>query len=245
MADNFGGGENIYYDENSNIVLIDPNSVKDSKGLKKDRVIKQENLVMYANLIAKSVPRTKLAGGQDLETSISNTTVATINFLKPTDKNVFDTSYTDEFTGAGSSQGQGINQIKFNNGQNPQQINFVDTQILGIRDINVDIKFNGVPTVSMTLVDVQGKSLFQTGGNSPYSVFLYYPYPLFELVLKGFYGKAIKYELMLLNFQASFEASTGNYIVNLKFIARTSAMLDDIRLGYLFALPQHPKCTNY
>ena len=237
MADNFGGGENIYYDENSNIVLIDPNSVKDSKGLKKDRVIKQENLVMYANLIAKSVPRTKLAGGQDLETSISNTTVATINFLKPTDKNVFDTSYTDEFTGAGSPQGQGINQIKFNNGQNPQQINFVDTQILGIRDINVDIKFNGVPTVSMTLVDVQGKSLFQTGGNSPYSVFLYYPYPLFELVLKGFYGKAIKYELMLLNFQASFEASTGNYIVNLKFIARTSAMLDDIRLGYLFALP--------
>jgi hypothetical protein len=89
----------------------------------------------------------------------------------------------------------------------------------------------------MTLVDVQGKSLFQTGGNSPYSVFLYYPYPLFKLTLKGYYGKAIQYELMLLNFQASFEASTGNYIVNLKFIARTSAMLDDIRLGYLFALP--------
>ena len=238
MADNFGGGgENIYYDEISNIVLIDPNSVKNSNGVKKDRVIKQENLVMYANLIAKSVPRTKLAVGQDLESSLNNTTVASINFLKPTDKNTFDTSYTDEFTGAGSTQGQGINQIKFNNGQNPQQTNFVDTQILGIRDINVDIKFNGVPTVTMTLVDVQGKSLFQTGGNSPYSVFLYYPYPLFELVLKGFYGKAIKYELMLLNFQASFEATTGNYIVNLKFIARTSAMLDDIRLGYLFALP--------
>jgi hypothetical protein len=237
MADNFGGGENIYYEENSNIVLIDPNSVKDSNGVKKDRVIKQENLVMYANLIAKSVPRTKLAVGQDLESSISNTTVASINFLKPQDKNVFDTSYTDEITGAGSTQGQGINQIKFNKGQNPQQTNFVDTQVLGIRDINVDIKFNGVPTVTMTLVDVQGKSLFQTGGNSPYSVFLYYPYPLFELVLKGFYGKAIKYELMLLNFQASFESSTGNYVVNLKFIARTSAMLDDIRLGYLFALP--------
>lgn len=237
MADNFGGSENIYYDENSNIVLIDPNSVRDSSGVKKDRVIKQENLIMYANLEAKAVPRTKLAVGQDVESSVNNTTVASINFLKPNDKNSFDTSYTDESTGAGSSQGRGINQIKFNNGQNPQQNNYVDTQILGIRDINVDIKFNGVPTVTMTLVDVQGKSLFQTGGNSPYSVFLYYPYPLFELTLKGFYGKAIKYELMLLNFQASFEASTGNYIVNLKFIARTSAMLDDIRLGYLFALP--------
>ena len=237
MADNFGGSENIYYDESSNIVLIDPNAVRDSSGVKKDRVIKQENLIMYANLEAKAVPRTKLAVGQDVESSVNNTTVASINFLKPNDKNSFDTSYTDESTGAGSSQGRGINQIKFNNGQNPQQNNYVDTQILGIRDINVDIKFNGVPTVTMTLVDVQGKSLFQTGGNSPYSVFLYYPYPLFELTLKGFYGKAIKYELMLLNFQASFEASTGNYIVNLKFIARTSAMLDDIRLGYLFALP--------
>lgn len=237
MADNFGGSENIYYDENSNIVLIDPNSVRDSNGVKKDRVIKQENLIMYANLEAKAVPRTKLAIGQDVESSVNNTTVASINFLKPNNKGSFDTSYTDEVTGAGSTQGQGINQIKFNKGQNPQQTNFVDTQILGIRDINVDIKFNGVPTVTMTLVDVQGKSLFQTGGNSPYSVFLYYPYPLFELTLKGFYGKAIRYELMLLNFQASFESSTGNYIVNLKFIARTSAMLDDIRLGYLFALP--------
>jgi hypothetical protein len=237
MADNFGGSENIYYEDNSNIVLIDPNSVIDSRGVKKDRVIKQENLVMYANLEANAVPRTRLAVGQDVESSINNTTVASINFLKPNDKNSFDTSYTDETTGAGSAQGRGINQIKFNNGQNPQLNNYVDTQILGIRDINVDIKFNGVPTVTMTLVDVQGKSLFQTGGNSPYSVFLYYPYPLFKLTLKGFYGKAIQYELMLLNFQASFEASTGNYIVNLKFIARTSAMLDDIRLGYLFALP--------
>jgi hypothetical protein len=56
MADNFGGSENIYYEDNSNIVLIDPNSVRDSSGVKKDRVIKQENLVMYANLEANAVP---------------------------------------------------------------------------------------------------------------------------------------------------------------------------------------------
>jgi phosphopentomutase len=42
---------------------------------------------------------------------------------------------------------------------------------------------------------------------------------------------------MLENFQASFDAQSGNYIVNLKFIARTSAMLDDVRLGFLYALP--------
>ena len=41
MADNFGGGENIYFTDDANIVLIDPNSIIDSNGQKKDRVIKQ------------------------------------------------------------------------------------------------------------------------------------------------------------------------------------------------------------
>jgi hypothetical protein len=241
MADNI---ENIYFDDDFNIVLIDPNTVVDSSGFKRPRSIKQENLVMYANLEAVSVPRTQLAVGQDLESGITNTTVAAINFLKPTDKNYFDTSYTDETTGARNTQGGTVNQIKFNQGQNPQLTNYVDTQVLGIRDINVQIQFNGIPTVTMTLVDVQGRSLFQTGGNSPYSVFLYYPYPMFKLTLKGYYGKAIQYQLMLLNFQTSFEASSGNYIVTLKFISRTSAMLDDIRLGYLYGLPHMYTTTN-
>lgn len=249
MADNFGGSENIFYIDDGNIVLIDPNSITDSGGVKKDRVIKQENMVMYANLEAESVPRTKLAVGQGIESGINNVNIASINFLKPQDKNVLDTSYTDQLTGGRNQQG-GINQISFTNNQNPQQTNYVDTQLLGIKNISVDIKFNGVPEVNMSLIDVQGRSLFETGGNSPYSVFLYYPYPMFRLTLKGFYGKAIQYELMLLNFNATFEANTGNYIVDLKFIARTSAILDDIRLGYLFALPnmypsyQIPTTTN-
>ena len=237
MADNFGGGENIFYTDDQNIVLIDPNSIFDSNGQKKDRNIKQENLVMYANLEAQSVPRTKLATGQSLESGVSNVAIAEINFLKPTDKNYFDTSYTEQLTGGRSSQGGSINQIQFDGAKNPQQVNYVDTQLLGIKSINVDIKFNGVPEVNMVLVDVQGRSLFETGGNSPYSVFMYYPYPMFKLTLKGYYGKAIQYELMLLTFNANFDAGTGNFIVDLKFIARTSAILDDIRLGYLFALP--------
>jgi hypothetical protein len=232
MADNFGGGENIYFESLDNIVIIDPNSVVDSSGKKSDRVIKQENLVMYANLEANTVPRTILAEGK----GVNNVQLASINFLKPQDKNYFDTSYTEQLTGGQNSQG-GINQLSFDSNQNPQQTNYVDTQLLGIKSINVDIKFNGIPEVTMSLVDVQGRSLFETGGNSPYSVFLYYPYPLFRLTLKGYYGKAIEYELMLLNFNATFEASTGNYIVDLKFIARTSAILEDIRLGYLLALP--------
>ena len=50
MADNFGGGENIFYTDDANIVLIDPNSAKDRSGKRVNRNIKQEDLVMYANL---------------------------------------------------------------------------------------------------------------------------------------------------------------------------------------------------
>lgn len=236
MADNFGGGENIFFTDDSNIVVIDPNSIIDSRGAKKDRVIKQENLVMYANLEVSSVPRTRLVLGQSVDSGISNVSLASINFMKPQGKTTFDTSYTDQYTGGRNSQGR-INEISFDRNLNPQQNNYVDTQLLGIKNISVDIKFNGVPEVSMTLVDIQGKALFEVGGNSPYSVFMYYPYPTFFLTLKGFYGKAVKYELMLRNFNASFESSSGNYNIDLKFIARTSAILDDVRLGYLFALP--------
>ena len=241
MADNFGGGENIFYTDDANIVLIDPNSIIDRNGQRKDRVIKQENLVMYANLEVGTVPRTKLSVGESVDKAINNVTIASINFLKPQGKNSFDTSFTDEVTGGRNLQGT-INQRSFDVNNNPQQVNYVDTQVLGIKSIGVDIMSNGVPTVTMQLVDVQGKALFETGGNSPYSVFLYYPYPLFKLTLKGFYGKAIQYELMLRSFNAAFESSSGNYLIDLQFIARTSAILDDIRLGYLFALPNmYPK----
>jgi hypothetical protein len=236
MADNFGGGENIFYTDDANIVLIDPNSAKDRSGKRVNRNIKQEDLVMYANLEVESVPRTKLAVGQSVESGVSNFTIASINFLKPQGKNAFDTSYTDQLTGRVSGQGR-INQISFDSNSNPQQKNYVDTQLLGIKAISVDILSNGIPTVSMQLTDVQGRALFETGGNSPYSVFLYYPYPLFKLTLKGFYGKAIQYELMLKSFNTSFDQASGNYNIDLQFIARTSAILDDVRLGYLFALP--------
>jgi hypothetical protein len=236
MADNFGGGENIYYIDDGNIVLIDPNSEIDKDGRRKDRVVKQENLVMYANLEAQSVPRTKLSVGESVDSGINNVSIASINFLKPQGKTTFDTSYTDQLTAGRNLQGT-VNQLSYDKNNNPQQENFVDTQLLGIKSIRVEVLSNGIPKVSMTLTDIQGKALFETGGNSPYSVFLYYPYPLFRLTLKGYYGKAVQYELMLRSFNAKFEGSTGNYTINLEFIARTSAIMDDIRLGYLFSLP--------
>ena len=88
------------------------------------------------------------------------------------------------------------------------------------------------------MVDVQGRVLFEQGEKSPYSAFMQQPYPLFILTVKGYYGKAIRYELMLEKFNAKFDPSTGNYVVTTNYIARTFALLNDISLGYLYSLPK-------
>jgi hypothetical protein len=231
-----------------NIILIDPNKVQTSSGEIKDRFIQQENLVMYANLETKIIPRTKLAIGDNFDNPVNNTSIASlssgdedlqINFLKPKGKTAFDTSWSDDFTGRGTRQGKGINQnaeytttndgnLKFNR----KILNYEDTQTLGIKDIRVKISSIGIPTVDMTLVDVRGRTLFEQGENSVYSVFFNLPYPTFYLTLKGWYGKAIRYQLTLLSFNAKFDSGQGNFEISLKLMGRNSAILADSILSF-------------
>ena len=91
MADNIFGRK-FYAEEKiavetdyNNILLIDPNKIVTPDGKFEERNVQQENLVMYANLEAKFLPRTKLANGVTLEESIYNVPIANmnINFLNP------------------------------------------------------------------------------------------------------------------------------------------------------------------
>jgi hypothetical protein len=82
------------------------------------------------------------------------------------------------------------------------------------------------------MVDIQGRSLFEQGENSLYSAFFNFPYPLFYLTLKGYYGKAIRYRLSLMSFNARFDADTGNYNISLKLIGKFTALLFDTPLQY-------------
>jgi hypothetical protein len=231
-----------------NIILIDPNKVVDGDNKVKDRLVQQENLVMYANLETKIIPRTKLAIGDDFDNPVNNTTIASlgngqedldINFLKPKGKKSFDTSWSDEFTGRGSLEGKGLNQnAEFTTGEKGNQtfkrkvLNYEDTQTLGITNIKVQVSSVGVPTVTMTLVDIRGRSLFEQGDNSIYSVFFNLPYPTFYLTLKGYYGKAIRYQLTLLSFNAKFSPESGNFEIDLKLMGRNSAILADSIVAY-------------
>jgi hypothetical protein len=257
MADNLNQ-KSIYVETDyDNIILIDPNKIV-VNDVVKDRLVEHEELVFYANLSTRSVPRTKLAVGIDgTESNVVNTTIATlngsadINFLQPKGKRAFDTSWSNQLTGAGSRDGLGANQTKETEIQNKDGttryvrdiLNYEDTQMLGITSIKVDIsggKAGGmfVPTVDIELVDVQGRTLFEQGEKSLYSVFFNLPYPIFYLTLKGYYGKAIRYSLNLISFNATFDQELGNFKISLKLLGKNSGLLSDSLLDYARTAPK-------
>ena len=247
QADNSG---NILVDfDYNNIIVVDPNKTIDNFGNIRERLVDHENLVMYANLEAEVVPRTKLAVGGSPEDRIRTISVAKINFLKPTKNTYLGAGYYDELTGQNSTKYEGTNQPKQTLNQTADgkesykinsvadQTNVIDTGLLGMTSISIRTSTSFIPSVSITLEDVQGKALFQLGNNSPYAAFFNLPYCPFYLTLKGYYGQAIRYQLNLEKFSASFNSYSGNYIVNLEFKGYKFNILNEISFGHLLAAP--------
>lgn len=265
MVDKFQSRKIYVESDYDNIILIDPNKIvlnnvdKDSNAIQ-ERLVAHEDLVFYAKLEANVIPRTKLVIGTNLNDSVINTTIATlegenstkINFLNPQGKTFLDTSWSDQQTGLGSIEGRGANQTQeYVTGVFPNQkvvrkiLNREDTQGLGITRISIKNNPAYIPQVTIEMVDVQGRTLFEQGEQSPYSAFFQLPYPLFNLTVKGYYGKAVKYELMLKSFNARFDPSDGNYKITTEYIGRTSALLSDINIQHLFTVSRmYPKITT-
>ena len=230
--------EKLFYKDFNNVILVDPNKVFGPDGNPVDRLVKHENLITYANLTCNVIPRTKLAVGENFQQNIRQVLLAKINFLKPSDKQYLDTTWTDELLGDYGNIG---NTNKPNQSAEEQRRNLTntntDTQLLGITSISIRNNKIFIPEVSIELEDIQGRALFEKGEKSPYSAFFQLPYPLFNLTVKGYYGKAVNYELNLVSFNARFNPSNGNYQISLKLVGRTPALFSDINLSYMYALP--------
>jgi len=248
MADNLGNNDNIFVDfDCQNIILVDPNKTQNDDGTVSERKLAHEDLVMYANLEARVIPRTKLAVGAPISDAVRNIPLASMNFLRPGGRTQLRNDYLDEITGLNSQSGKGTNQPSRNSIQQENKtdefyisenvINPLDTGLLGIESIRIQNNRSVTPTVQMVLIDTQGRALFEKGENSEYAAFFNLPYPIFYLTLKGYYGKAIRYQLILTNFSAAFEGNTGNYRINLTFYSYKYTILAETQVGALFALP--------
>ena len=250
MADN---GENILVEfDYDNITLIDPNKLIDEQGNVKDRLVKQEDLVFYANLECNVLPRTKLAVGSAMNDQQRTISVGKINFLNPGHKTFLDTAWSDELTGKGTLEGKGVNQPKLTAVKNPNKSDdfyitqnlwsngtpgAVDNGFLGIKSIRFSIGTDFLPVIDIELEDVKGRALFEGGNSSPYSAFFQLPYPQFTLTMKGYYGKAVKFPIMLQSFSSKFNPSTHNFEISLKFYGYKYTLLSYVNYGSLMAVP--------
>ena len=120
----------------------------------------------------------------------------------------------------------------------------INDETLGITNIDIDFNSSMAPMITINFVDVRGSSIFQNeeniaGNNSgnKYATFFQLPYPIFELEIKGYYGRPVTYCLHMIKFSSKFNSRTGNFEIQCEFIGYTYAMLSDMLIGYLKAIP--------
>lgn len=120
--------------------------------------------------------------------------------------------------------------------------------IEGICIDNIDVNFDAwyKPEVSIRFVDVRGSGIFmnaqyiQDGGTLSeqfFSSFFSFPYPVYTLKLKGYYGEPVEYKLYCTDAKAEFDSSVGNFVFNVSFKGVTYAFLDDLDISYLRYAP--------
>ena len=103
MADDITSGSESVYTQQicDNLILIDPNKIESADGKTiEDRLVRHEDLVIYINLVARVVPRSKLIDGKGASDSgvMVDLFNGEINFLKPLNKKSLDSDWTDAFT---------------------------------------------------------------------------------------------------------------------------------------------------
>ena len=136
-------------------------------------------------------------------------------------------------------------------------INGADTkEMFGINSIDIEYNNYAVPVVTINFTDIRGIGLFASEelirnsqgeidvnkaekemANTFFRCFFTFPYPKFTLMVKGFYGHPVTYELFCADFKASFDSNSGNFNAVAKFVGYSFSLLNDITMNALIAAP--------
>ena len=221
---------------NQGVLVIDPNKVVNDNNDIVDRYVKQEDLVIYTNL--KVVKRSQLSIVIDdtgKKTEKQDSGEIYINFLNPLKNNInknritknkLTSEWTDFFTSDSANDKNSPNYI-------------LDPETFGITDINISINANNLPIIQMTFTDVQGRTLFERGNDpdNPYNIFYSLPYPKFLLTFKGYYGKAMEMQIVLLKTNTTFDPASGNYNITAEFQGDVFSIFNTFLLIYGYTAP--------
>ena len=210
MSVNTIDGLNMY-DPNENIGGSEYTSYGFGTKPDSNNAVNQEDLIMYCNLRAFTRPRSYIMTSNGDGVKTQAVASGRINFLKPNkDKDKFTTDWT-ELDASGKPNGE---------------------EMLGINSVQITYDTSYVPRVTITMTDVRGQALNEDPKDSPYGAFFNFPYPMFVLEVKGYYGKAVKYLLHLLKYSSRFDYSTGNFQITCEFVGFTYALLSDLSVQY-------------
>lgn len=123
------------------------------------------------------------------------------------------------------------------------------SECLGITSIDIAYDSWWYPQVTIKFVDVRGgtvmlpaeKDYYGNNDNpvtsSIYKAFFSFPYPMFVLKVKGFYGKGVTYNLALHNTSFDFDSNTGNFNITASFIGYKFGIYTDIPLTFIACAP--------
>ena len=244
----------------NNIIYVEPNYINsteeyDVNGLNVYEYIPPlEDYSIFVNLEVetrgRNVQSSKSSNGKKLILSFVTHTDGTssVNFMQGSKIPIGDsgatinsltTNYTDIYLGDLKKNGP-------------------STELFGIKSIDIAYNSYMVPEVTIEFIDVRGVALFaqkeyyetnknidsaidsnnkEDIANTFFQCFFTFPYPKFTLLVKGFYGQPVSYELTCADFRARFESSTGNFSCTAKFVGYHFSFLNDVMMNGIVAAP--------
>jgi len=203
--------------------LVDPNNF-DGQNSSTNISVPLEDLSITVQLETTKKARTLLTstGSKNFNVSSEGAKVTFIEGSGDDGKKKLTTSYTDLTTSFDESGS--------------------DSEALGITSIDIEFNSSNAPLIVINFVDLRGSAIYQneeyiSNSKNKYAIFFQLPYPLFKLTVKGYYGLPVEYELHMTKYNSKFNSKTGNFEITANFIGYTYAMLSDMLIGYLKAIP--------
>lgn len=132
-----------------------------------------------------------------------------------------------------------------------------NAELLGVESIDISFDSHFFPQVVIKFIDVRGASLMMpeeqdyydrvqeeesgtkdtNGCRNFFRALFHFPYPVFFLTVKGFYGTRETFLLSVEDFKTNFNQQTGNFDVTIRFIGHMYGIYSDLPLNYLIIAP--------
>lgn len=218
--------DNVISANTGRIVYFEPNGLFGED----NQPVNQEDLTKYVNLSVK-IP-SRFYKEDDLREEYES-------ILKGTPFNKDDRGYTKFYL-----TDNYVN-ISYNEFGKDGKIN--NGELFGVESISISFDIQLIPIVNIVFKDVKGVGLMgmehdlRRDGDLTarhfFTALFNFPYPIFTLEVKGYYGKSVSYDLCLKDFNTTFDSLTGDFKTTVSFIGHLYGVYADIPLSFLLVSP--------